>query len=399
MDLFGRYVFKQAVGALLLILISLTAIVWLATALKELKLITAQGQSAWLFLKMTGLALPNLMAIIAPVALLISCFHTLNRLSGDSELIVMNASGARVWRIARPYILLSVIVSGMLVVTNFYVMPTSLRALREFIVQVRTDLISQVLQPGRFSSAEKGLTFHIRDRDQDGLLLGLVIHDERDPAQTMSYLAERAQIVKKDKKAFLVMYDGQIHQRKIGKKDGKISVQVVEFDKYLFNISQFGAETGKLEYKPRERYLSELLYPDPDDRSYKRQPGKFRSEIHERFASPLYPILFAMIAIASLGQARTTRQGRMGSIFAGFAVASCLRVCGLAATNLLTLNPWAVILVYGIPVGGIMGSALIAHAKMTPQSGTSFGFEWERISQALRRLINVPGRGAQEENS
>ena len=47
-----------------------------------------------MLIKMTTLALPNLMAIIAPFSLLIASIHTLNRLNGDQELIVLTASGA-----------------------------------------------------------------------------------------------------------------------------------------------------------------------------------------------------------------------------------------------------------------------------------------------------------------
>lgn len=394
MDLFGRYVFKQAASALFLIMISLTAIIWLATALRELKLVTSQGQSAWLFLKMTALAMPNLMAVIAPVALLIACFHTLNRLSTDSELIVMNAAGSTIWRIAKPYVLLSIIICGLLFISNLYVMPASMRALRDFVTQVRTDLISQVLQPGRFSSPEKGLTFHIRGRDRSDNLLGLVVHDQRDGSQTMSYLANTARIVKRNDMAFLVMNEGQIHRQKKGEE----GVQVIEFEKYLFNVSQFGEETGQVHYKPRERYLHELLNPDPKDPLFRHKPGKFRAEIHERLSNPLYPILFVMVAVAALGPARTTRQGRLQTIFIGFAVAAGLRVCGLAATNLLSLHPSAVILVYGIPIGGIIAAAWFAHARMTPQSRSILDDVWGAISQTFERLTASMGRGAQGQN-
>src|SRR5690606_33943011 len=111
MSTFGRYVFRQVGGALLLILLSLGGIVWIALALRELNLITSQGQDALVFVIMTTLALPNLIAIIAPVALLIACIHTLNRLNGDSELIVLTASGATVWTVARPLLLLALLVS------------------------------------------------------------------------------------------------------------------------------------------------------------------------------------------------------------------------------------------------------------------------------------------------
>ena len=45
--------FRQAANAFLVILLTLTLVVWLATALKELNLITSQGQGIVLFLQMT----------------------------------------------------------------------------------------------------------------------------------------------------------------------------------------------------------------------------------------------------------------------------------------------------------------------------------------------------------
>ena len=118
MRLFARYLFWQAAGALVLILLSLTGVVWIATALKQLNVVTGEGQQAWQFIKMTLLAIPNLMAIIAPVALLIAALHTLNKLNGDSELIVMTASGATVWYFARPLLLLATVVAAGVLVFN-----------------------------------------------------------------------------------------------------------------------------------------------------------------------------------------------------------------------------------------------------------------------------------------
>ena len=89
----SRYLFRQTAGAVLLILLSLTGVVWIALALRQLNLVTTQGQDAWVFIQMTLLALPNLMALIAPIALLVASIHVLNRLNGDSELIIMTAGG------------------------------------------------------------------------------------------------------------------------------------------------------------------------------------------------------------------------------------------------------------------------------------------------------------------
>ena len=170
-SLFSRYMFWQVTNAFLVILLTLTSVVWLATALKELNLITSKGQGMLLFMQMTGLTLPSLVALIAPNAVLMATLYTLDRLNGDSELIVMTAAGAPVSRFAKPFILLASIVGIAILFANVFLNPACMRALRGFITEVRADLISQVIQPGRFSSPETGLTFHIRDRSPGGELL------------------------------------------------------------------------------------------------------------------------------------------------------------------------------------------------------------------------------------
>src|SRR6187401_3715529 len=130
MTLFGRYMFRQVTNAFLVILLTLTAVVWLATALKELNLITSQGQGILLFFQMTLLSLPSLVALIGPNAMLMASLYTLDRMNGDSELIVMTAAGAPIWRIGAPFVLLASMVCVVILICNLWVMPASMRALR-----------------------------------------------------------------------------------------------------------------------------------------------------------------------------------------------------------------------------------------------------------------------------
>jgi len=374
MTLFSRYMFRQTTNAFLVILLTLTLVVWLATALKELNLITSRGQGIVLFLQMTMLSLPSLMALIAPNAMLMACLYTLDRMNGDSELIVMTASGAPIWRIGAPLLALASIVSIAVLLANLFVTPASMRALRSFITHVRADLISQVLQPGRFSSPETGLTFHIRDRSLNGDLLGLLVHDERDPKQVMSYLAERGRIIDNDDGSYLVMLGGYV-QRHNNESEDK-DVQIVAFDQNMLDLSEFSPKdnTGK-DLRPREKYTGELIRPDMTNPAIRRNYPQLRSELHERLATPLYPLAFAFIALAFLGHARTTRESRWAQIFAAFGIAVLLRVAGIAAGNLVALNAWAIPLVYAIPLGAIIVAAWAAHVKMAPELRSRLSFE------------------------
>ncbi|MBM3544150.1 MAG: LPS export ABC transporter permease LptF [Alphaproteobacteria bacterium] len=373
MSLFSRYMFRQVANAFLVILLTLTSVVWLATALKELDLITSQGQGIILFFQMTSLTLPSLVALIAPNAVLMAALYTLDRMNGDSELIVMTAAGAPVWRIGSPLIALAAIVSIVILIANVFITPASMRSLRDFITQVRADLISQVLQPGRFSSPERGLTFHIRDRTLNGELQGLLVHDERD-AKVMSYLAERGRIITNEDGSYLVMFDGYVHRYDGEDKDK--AVQIVAFDQNMLDLSEFSPKDNDTkELRPRERYLSELISPDQKDKIATHFAGQLRSELHERLATPLYPLVFVMVAIALLGQARTTREARWGQILLVCAIALGLRVAGLAAGNLVALSSWGVVLVYAIPIGAILVAGWAAHVRMSPELRSKLSFE------------------------
>jgi lipopolysaccharide export system permease protein len=389
MTLFGRYMFRQVTNAFVLILLTLTLVVWLATVLKELNLITSQGQGILLFFQMTMLSLPSLVALIAPNAMLMAALYTLDRMNGDSELIVMTASGATIWRIGAPVLALASLVSIGILLANIFLTPASMRGLRDFITQVRADLISQVLQPGRFSSPESGLTFHIRDRSLNGDLLGLLVHDERDK-QVMSYLAERGRIITNDEGSYLVMLEGYVHRYNVGDKDK--NVQIVAFDQNMIDLSEFSPkdDSGK-DLRPREQYTSELIFPDMDNPTNRRNAGKIRSELHERLSTPLYPLAFAFIALAFLGHARTTREGRWMQILAAFGIAVGLRVAGFAVNNLTAINAWAVPLVYALPLGAILVAAWASHVRMAPQLRSRLSFKLK----FPKKITFWAGRGMQ----
>ena len=403
MTIIFRYVFRQTATALLLILASLGGIVWIALALKQLNVVTSQGQDALMLIKMTTLALPNLLAIIAPFALLISALHILNRLNGDSELIVMTAAGATVWNVARPLIALALLVTLAVSFVNHVGMPWSLRLLREYIVQMRTDLLTQVMQPGRFSTPEKGLTFHIRERSFNGDLLGLVVNDNRKRQDKQTYLAEHGKILKQAPSAYLVMTNGHILRH--SKKDEP--PQIIAFDKYIIDLDRLDRSDGRtFDLKPRERYFSELINPAPNDRLYKHKPGMFRAELHERFSNPLYPITFILIALAAAGQAQSTRQARTERMVIGFIVAVGCRMTGLAANNLVVMNPVFIPLLYAIPAVASAAAMfqIVINAKprrtrlLSDRLSDAFGPIIDRLTRAFGKTRPKPGTGIPAHN-
>lgn len=326
----GRYIFRTTMGAFLMVLVSLTTLIWMTQALREIDLMTNQGQTLLVFIGITGLVVPLLILIIAPLSLMIAIAYVLNKLSTDSELIVMNAAGMSPLRLFRAFAPVVAIVTILVVVTSAYIAPKGLRELRNWLTQVRADLVGFIAQPGRFTSLERGLTFHVRERSTNGLLLGLLVDDQRDPKERSTIVAEQGEIVKNDKGTFLLLQNGNIQRKQPNQQD----TAIVVFDRYAFDLSRFSSGGGTINYNSRERYLWDLMWPDPNDPVYKQQSAQFRNEMIDRLIAPLYPIVFSIIVFAFLGTPRTTRQSREFSIGMTIATISVVRIVGLSCSVL-----------------------------------------------------------------
>ena len=283
-----------------------------------------------------------LLAIIAPIALVVAVGHTLNRLNTDSEIVVMNASGMSPWRIFRPFLTTTLVVSALVVGLSAYLAPKGLRELRNWAVSIKTDLLINIIQPGRFTTIERGLTFHIRERRNDGQLLGIFIDDRRDPKERVTSISESGEIVETARGTFLLLMNGSVHRQETGKPDPTI----VKFERYAFDLSRFSGGTTVQNFGVRERYLWDLASPDPADPVYKQFGPQFRTEFHDRLVAPIYPIAFTVICFAILGAPRTSRQSRETSIIMAIVAAGALRMIGFACNVFAAQSVVAIYVLY-----------------------------------------------------
>jgi lipopolysaccharide export system permease protein len=340
----GRYIFRTTMGAFVIILVSLTVVLWFTQAMRDFDLITSQRQTLLVFVEITGLIIPLLVMMIAPIALVMAAAHVLNKLGSDSEIIVMNAAGVSPWRLLRPFLAAALVVSLLVSFIAAWGSPRSLRALREWAAQVRADILTNIVQPGRFTTVSGNLTFHIADRKPNGLLVGIFVDDRRDPHEHATYLAEEGEIVKNENGSFLVLEGGSIQRLETGQRDPRIVI----FDRYAFDLSKFTGGPQSVTYTVREKYLWELMWPQADDAVYVAQRDQYRSELNDRLATPLYPLAFIIIAYAFLGPPQTTRQSRALAGLGMIGVVALLRLLGFVS------------IIVGVRAPGVLAAQYIA---------------------------------------
>jgi lipopolysaccharide export system permease protein len=348
----GRYIFRATLGAFLVVLVSVTTLMWITQALRNFDLMTNQGQSVLVFIGITGLIIPMLVMIIAPIALMIAVAHVLTKLGNDSELIVMNAAGMAPWHVFRPFLCLGILVSLVVAWISFYFSPMCLQKLRSWATQVRAEIVTSNVQPGRFIVVDGKLTLHVRARQPNGQLLGIMVDDQRDPKERGTIFAERGDLLTNERGIFLLLSNGAVHRHEAGKQDPLI----VRFQDYAFDLSRLSPNAGPVTYAIHERSIYDLLNPAPDDPSYKRQPGAFRAELHNRITMPLYPLAFLLVTFAFLGAPRTTRQSRAMSLVSAIAVVGLVRGLGFVGTISGAQSSLALVVPYvGLAVAFILG--------------------------------------------
>ena len=383
----GWYIFRTTFGAFLVICASVTALMWITQALRDIDLMTNQGQSIFVFIGITGLIVPLLILIIAPIALMIAVAHVLNKLGNDSELIVMNAAGMPPWVLFRPFLAVGIVVSLLVAAISIYVSPWGLRELRRWATEVRADLVSNIVQPGRFTKLEDKLTLHIRERRPNGQLLGIFIDDQRNPKERASILAEHGDIVKSDRGLFLVLESGTIQRHETGQRDPTI----VLFDSYGFDLSWLSNSNQSLKYSVRERYLWELYDPTLTDKSFVDEPDQIRAEFHDRITAPLYPLAFVIMTYAYLGAPRTTRQSRTMSLMGAISVVAALRGLGFVGMIAGVHTPIALLLPYlALVATFVLGYLAISRGVIIEPPAfisNAIAAVMERISQRTNALM------------
>jgi lipopolysaccharide export system permease protein len=386
MKLIESYIFKRMFGAFLLTLVTLSTTVWMTQALRAFDLVTGQGQSVGTFFRITVLLLPGLATIVSPIAILIAVIYTFDSLNLDSELVVINASGAPQKTLLKPVLLMGLIGAVFMAMMTLYFTPLSLRLWRTLITDVRAGIVTTILREGQFMKISEGLTFHLRRRSPDGSLEGIFVSDDSSPENTVTYLAEDGIILDNPLGTFLIMRDGTIQRR--NKSDGAISM--IEFSSYAFDLSTFASRSNVPAFRPVERSTTYLMSPNPEDRYYQQYPEQFYAELYNRLSAPLYAFVFAVLPLAYLSQAESVRNGRGLTIAAAALFAISVRLFGYYLGSAAETSFFVIPLLFLLPIGTAAAAATLVLRGIQLRVPERFVVLIDSFGERLSGLVRRP---------
>jgi lipopolysaccharide export system permease protein len=345
MRLIDRYLLRQLLGPTILATLALTFVALLSQSLSALDVIVNQRQSALVFAKITLLAMPQLVNMVLPVALFVAALVSLNRLHTEQEIVVCYAGGMSRARVIAPAMRLACTVALAALVMNLFVQPAALRAMRETYFKVNADLASTLVREGEFNSPSPGLTVYAQSVAPDGVIQNLFIHQVKDDGSSTTYTANQGRLVKRQGRPVLQMYSGAIQEfSRVG------VLNFLTFDDYQFDLSPLN-DTGELvHYKPSDRYLHELLFPDLEQDWEKRNRERLLAEGHARLSTPLYNIAATALALAAILGGGFSRLGYGRRIAATAAIAAGVRILGFVVQAGCEAEAWLNPVQYVVPI-------------------------------------------------
>ncbi len=335
-----RYILRQLSIALVAVTGGLVALIWLTQSLRFVELVVNRGLSIGVFLELTGLLVPNFVAVILPITTFVVVQFVYQRLAGDRELTVMRAAGLSPIALSRPALALTFIVLVVCYVLNIWLVPTSYTAFREYQFEIRNRMAAFLLQEGVFTPVSDDLTVYIRSRDRDGTLRGILVEDARQKNSRATILAETGRLMNGANGPRVLLLNGS--RQEIDKTNGRLNV--LTFAENSIDLASSN-KNGEVRYRDSaEMSLAELT--NPESALNARDIGKLLVEAHRRLSSPLTAVSFAMVALLSVLTGAFRRYGNVLRPLAAVMAVVALLAIGLAVQNLAARGPVLIPLIW-----------------------------------------------------
>mgnify|MGYP006096955459 CR=1 FL=1 len=351
MNCFTKYILRQLFVGMIIVTASLTCIIWLSQSLRFIEMIVNRGLSAGMFAYLTALLLPNFLVIVLPIALFLVIIFIYSKLINDRELVVMRAAGLSQLALAKPALILALLVVGFSYILNLYLVPQSYTEFRKMQWDIRYNYAHILLREGAFNQVANGITVYVRQRTKDGQLLGLLVHDQRKPESPFTLMATKGAMVDTKEGARVIMFDG--NRQSVDKKTNKMSI--LYFDYYAFDLTSTGVSTITRYREPRERSMNELfniqsLNPKMNNKEY----GKFIVEGHKRLVSPLSSLAFALIGLSCLIASSFSRRTQSRQVVLAISIMVALQGSAIGLENLVAKQLELVPILYILGIAPIV---------------------------------------------
>jgi lipopolysaccharide export system permease protein len=306
-----RYVLREVAGPFVVGLAIVTFALVVARMLKLIEMILNHGISLGEMMRLLGYIAPGFLELIFPMAVLVGVLLGFGRLSGDLEITAARACGISLSRMAAPVLVFALVIYAVSTSLAFVARPWANSRLRSELYEIARTRASVGLKEKVFNKNFSGLVVYAEHIDQlDTRLKGVMISDERNPAQPSTIIAKSGLLVPDEKQKFVTLrlLDGSI----FGLDSHRNSTHVSSFGIYDVTIRP-GEALGVYRHDPEEMGIGELRATIAEGRLHRKPDYVAETEMARKFTVPVASVWFALLGISlGLRPARGGQSERFG---------------------------------------------------------------------------------------
>lgn len=349
---FDRYLLSQLMVFFGFFSLVLVMVYWINRAAVLFDQLIADGQSAAVFLEFTALSLPTVIRVVLPVAAFVAAVYVTNRLTSESELLIVQSSGFSNFRLARPVLVFGAIVGVLVTLLAHILVPISVERLTLRTDEISRNVTSRLLTEGTFLHPSPGLTFYLREITPQGELKDIFLSDARDPANHTTYTAKSALLVRDESGPKLVMFDGVAQiLRPAGQR-----LFTTSFTDFAYDLSDLLKSGNPFQRSINALSTSELISGAP---GLGFSPANIAFELHNRLSQPLVAIASALIGFAALMLGGFSRFGVWRQILGATLLLIILKVLESTVSDLTRTDASLWPLIYLPGVLGLVAAGII----------------------------------------
>ena len=294
---FDRYMLSQFLTLFSFFALVLVAIFWINRAVVLFDRLIGDGQTALVFLEFTVLGLPKLITTVLPIATFAGSVYVINRMTSESELTVLQATGSGPWRLARPVFVYGLCVAVMLSVLTHFLVPMANAQLKQREAEISQNVTARLLTEGTFLHPTSKVTFYTRLIGADGVLRDVFLSDRRKQEEGVIYTAAEAYLVRNGEGTTLIMVDGLAQRLRA---EGK-QLSTAKFRDFSFDISALVTNKANSVASIDSLTTSGILTNWTGlAQKIQQSQGALVENLAARFAEPLFSVVAAMIGYATL---------------------------------------------------------------------------------------------------
>ena len=295
-----RYLFRELITPFFLGLSVFIFILIMSQILRLNELIIVYGVGIGTVLRLMFYLLIGFLAISIPIALIFSVLMVFGRLSSDSEITALKASGFSILQLAMPVLLFSVIVFIFCLYLTLYLEPWGGINYRRVIFEIGQSKATVGIKEGVFNDDFFGLVLYTdKLNPKEKTLEHVFLYDKRDKEKPIAVVAEKGALISSPDlpNIFLVLSKGNIHST----PQNADSIQKISFDRYTINL----ALSAMMRVDTREKRGSELFIEGFQQEIAKAKKEKkfararmLESEYYKKYSVAFVNIIFAVLGIA-----------------------------------------------------------------------------------------------------